>query len=112
MRPGAMIPERNADLLRGLVWTCLLLDDEAMARTVGQAARECFRKIPDFGSRSTKAGNACLYVLGQLRTGAGVTQLQQLEQSLKLPSVQKAIDAALGVASERAGLSREDLEQL
>jgi hypothetical protein len=112
MRPGSMIPDRNSDLLRGLIWTCLIFDDEAMARTVGQAARECFRKIPDFGSRSTKAGNGCVYVLSQLTHREAVAQLHALQVNLKLPSIQKTVDAALKVASGRAGVTRADLEEM
>jgi hypothetical protein len=112
--PTAYIADRNADILKGLAWLCtLVLDDSgALAQALGDAGVACFKKLANIGARSTKAGNACVYALGAMPGLASVAQLQRLAERVKLPSAQKQIGAALDVAAARAGLTRDDLDEL
>jgi len=108
--PRAVPTERNATLLRGLVWCCGLLDDAALAAAVADAGAACFKKIPETGARSTKVGNACLYALSAMPGSHGASELVRLERQLKQPSARERLDASLERSAERAGLTREDLE--
>lgn len=110
--PTALVAEQNADVLKGIVWACSLIDDERLARMVGDAGLACFKKIPGVGARSTKVGNACIWTLGALPGLSGVAELQRLTQKIKLPSARKQIDAALATAAARNGLTRADLDDL
>ena len=58
--PKAVPTERNALVLRGIVWTCAIPSGQAYADLVARAARACSKKIPEVGSRSPKVLNACL----------------------------------------------------
>ncbi|HUY99496.1 MAG TPA: DUF4132 domain-containing protein, partial [Thermomicrobiaceae bacterium] len=110
--PSSVIADRNADLLKGLAWCCAAVDDDALALTVGDATLACFKKIPGIGARSPRAGNAGAVALSLMPGLGGVAQLQRLSGRVKLPSVQKQIEAALERAAVHSGLAREDLEEL
>jgi hypothetical protein len=110
--PTSLLTERNGTLLKGLAWCCALFDDPETASAVGGAAEGCFKKIPNIGARSTKAGNACVYALGAMPGLHGAAQLQRLRQRIKLPSAVAQIDAALEAAARREGMTRDDLDDL
>jgi hypothetical protein len=110
--PSAIVAERNAEILKRLLWCCGLFDEPALARAVGDATIACFKKIPEYGARSAKAGNAGLWALGAMPGASGVAQLQRLAQRVKGAAPQKQIEAALAGAAERAGLTRADLDEL
>ncbi len=106
------IAEPNASVLRGLAWYPVVLEDESLAAPLGELADACFRKIPDVGARSVKAGNAALAALAELPGTAGAAQLGRMRSRLKLPSAQERVAAAMGTAAERAGVSPDELEEL
>ncbi|HRX84993.1 MAG TPA: DUF4132 domain-containing protein [Phycisphaerae bacterium] len=118
-RPGGwevfhplLLGERNADILRGLIWC---YDDEAgapHARAIGDLADRCFKKIPGIGSLSTKIGNACLYALGAMPAPHGVAELSRLRSRAKLPSIRRMIDKALRAAAQAAGVDESELEEM
>ncbi|HLH22658.1 MAG TPA: DUF4132 domain-containing protein [Chloroflexota bacterium] len=116
-QPGSMIPvpsslftDGNATLLKGLVWCCAQVDDEALAAAVAEAAEGAFKKIPMIGARSTRVGNACLYTLGAMPGPHGAHYLVRLQRQLKQPSARGRLDATLDSAAAQAGVSRDDLE--
>ncbi len=107
----------NAVLLAGLAWSCAALETTTLEKTdligaLGDAALECYRKIPSFGQRSTKVGNACLTALKLIPGMASVSQMERLRASIKLPSTRKLIEKALNESALRSGMSRADLEEL
>jgi Domain of unknown function (DUF4132) len=114
---GPIPLEVNAVLLAGLAWSCAALENTTLERTgligaLGDAALECYRKIPSFGQRSTKVGNACLTALKLIPGMASVSQMERLRASIKLPSTRKLIEKALNESALNAGMSRFDLEEL
>jgi hypothetical protein len=110
--PSAVICEGNADVLKGLIWCCTLVDDEQIAHALVDAAEACFKKIPNVGARSVKVANACVYALGAMTGMSGVTQLSRLAQRVKLPSARKTVESALEATARRNGLTRDDLEEM
>ena len=110
--PSAVLAERNATLLRGLVWCCAQAGTPAVARALGAAAEACFKKVPGVGARSLKVGNACLWALGELPGTDGAVQLLRLRYRVTFPSARKPIEAAIDRAATRAGMSRDDLADL
>jgi hypothetical protein len=108
--PSSVFTERNATLLKGIVCCCVGFDDEDLARAVAEAAEGAFKKIPEFGARSTRAGNACLYVLGAMPGPHGAPQLVRLQRQLKQPSARGRLDSTLDNAAAQAGVTRDDLE--
>jgi hypothetical protein len=108
--PRAIPTEHNANLLRGIVWHCALLDDDALATAVARAAEACFKKLPEVGARCTKAGNACLWALGAMPGGKGAPHLVRLQGKVKQPSARGRLETTLDQTAERVGVTREALE--
>lgn len=102
----------NNTIVKGLVWITMQLPVEQIAREVKLLAIYSFRKIPDVGAVSTRVGNACLHVLGQLPGLDSVSMLNELMQKIKYPSARRLIEKALDSAAANNNMSREDLEEL
>ena len=109
---GSLLDDTNTDLLRGLAWSCHGLADRQLAAGLADAAIQGFRKLPGHGPRSVKVGKACLGALRAMPGLDGASQLERLRQTVKQPSYQRLIEEALATAAERAGMSRDDLEEM
>ena len=107
-----IMDDRNADILKGLVWLCRQQDDLEIARALAKLAISAYRKLPGFGPRCIRLGNACIWVLGQIPGQEGITQLTVLKTRLKQGSAQKASEKALAEASQRLHISPADLEEM
>jgi hypothetical protein len=103
--------DHNATILRGLVWCCTLQDSVQLAQAVGRLGEAMFRKV-GFHVRSLKAGNACLYTLSMMPGMESIAQLARLSLRVKGRGAQKAIGNALAVAAQRAGLARDEVEEM
>lgn len=111
-RHDPRLPDVASGVLRGLVWAASLRDGPDLCRALGDLGLVCFRKIPNFGAVSVKAGNACIWTLSQLRGMDPVLQLSRMERKVRYAQASALIQRALETATERAGLSRADLEEL
>lgn len=110
--PTSYLADRNADMLKGLAWAATLVDDDSIAAVLGDAALACYKKIPGYGARSTKAGNACVHALAEIASLEAIGQLQRVLQRVKMPSQRSQIEQALATAAEARGLSAADLDEL
>ncbi len=106
------LDESNAEVLKGLLWCCLVLDEPALAREVGDVTQSALRKVPRVGQRSAKVGNAGLHVLGQLPGPDAVAQLARLQLVVRQRSARAAIEKALAVVAEREGITPSELEEI
>ncbi len=110
--PSLILADRNAAVLKGIVWSCSLLESDSICSALGDAGISSFKKVPQFGARSVKVGNACLWALSAMAGMAPIAQLQRLKTLLKQLSARKQAESALLSASKRLGLSPEDLEEV
>lgn len=111
----AMADENSAGL-RNLVWACATItserESEVLAVAIGNLAVRCFTKIPNVGALSTKAGNACIYVLSQLPGMRSVSQLSRLSARIRYTKALDLIEKAKLECAKRAGVEPIDLEEL
>lgn len=110
--PDTRISEHNATVLRGLVWAASTLDDTELCRAIGELGVSCFRKIPGVGAVSTRVGNGCIWALGAMTGLEPVAQLGRLARKVKYAQAQRLIQDALEASARKAGLSRDELEEL
>ena len=106
------ISDRNAEVLRGLVWITSQLDAPEVPPAIAGLAEVCFKKIPDFGPVNKKVGNACLWGLANTTSLVGVAWLSKLEGSVRYASAKKQIGRVLAQAAERAGVTPQELEEM
>lgn len=110
--PNQLIIEPHADILKGLAWCAGLREDKELARALTALALSCYRKIPLKGPREVKVGNACVAALGLMPGLEGVYQLALLKVKVKFGTAQAGIAKALVAAAGRAGLPRDELEEM
>lgn len=110
---NATFDEYNVDALRGLVWLLGTLEPrDDHARALARLVETALKKVAGLGPRSPKLANAGVYALGQLHSPFAVAQLARLKTRVTFKTTLGEIEKALGQAAERAGLSKEDLEEL
>jgi hypothetical protein len=111
-RPGVQISSGEAEFQKGFLW---FLADQADARLPGLLAgfaESALKKIPMLGAVSQKVGNACVNVLAELPGLEPVSQLSRLAQRIRYDTAQRLIEEALTRAAAKAGVSREQLEEM
>jgi hypothetical protein len=111
-RAGVQISSGEAELQKGFLWFLADQTDESLPRLLANFAEAALKKIPMLGAVSQKVGNACVNVLAELPGLEPVSQLSRLAQRIKYDTAQRLIEAALTRAAERAGVSREQLEEM
>ncbi len=106
------IHDTHSDLLRGLIWCTSLINDDSLTLAVGDAAANCFKKIPGVGPRAPKIGNACLYALSAMSSPTAVGQLSRLKSRAKHASIRKQLAKALDTAADKTGMSAAEMEEV
>lgn len=104
-------PEPNTDLIKALIWMAILFQGDRLTAFLGRFCETCYKKVPGWGARSMKLGNACLYALGQMGE-RGVAELVRVRGRMKYVQARQQLEKALAGAAERAGLSVADLEEI
>ena len=107
-----IVGDDNGDLLKGMAWLLVHAADDAVAAALRDAATAAYKKIPNFGARSVKVGNACIHTLKSLPGLTGARELAVLRAAVKLPSQEAAVEKALAASSARLGMSMEETEEL
>lgn len=102
----------ESEAIKGFVWMLAEFGDREVAACVACVAEECFKKIPQIGAVSHKVGNACVNVLAEMAGMEAVGQLSRLRARMKYNTAKRLVERALVQAAERAGLTREDLEEI
>ena len=107
-----LLSEPSGDTLKGIAWSALVWSDDEMAACLREGAVAAFKKIPNFGARSVKVGNACVAALSMWPGMSGARELCTLKSLLKQPSARATVDKALNRAAQQLGLSLQDLDEI
>ena len=108
----ARSPIEDSSYQKGIVWSVALADDRESAVAIGDFAVACLRKIKSVGAVSQKIGFACVAALGAMKCDEAVSQLTRLRMKIKYSVAKRLIEKSLQQAADRAGLSREELEDI
>ena len=99
-QPVSMYNDRNAMLLKGLVWACLCCPSDAPLQSLTQLALASFRKVPEKSALAYPLGNACIYVLSNMPGREALDCLKQLQAQLKNRSVLTRITNAISSSEQ------------
>ncbi|MBH1970319.1 MAG: DUF4132 domain-containing protein [Moraxellaceae bacterium] len=110
-RKDAPLSQKNAQLVRGLLWFAGLGDVKYFTKLMSAYVKFFYHKVAGLGPRSTIVANAALYSLGQQGV-SGVIQLSKLRDEVTYATGQKAIENALTEASKKAGIDKHNLEEV
>jgi hypothetical protein len=107
-----LLLEPHVELLRGLVWCCGFREDAELARALARLELSAYRKLPGTGPRLVSLGNACVTALGMMPGLPPIGQLAILKTKVKSGAAQKEIEKAFTASAARAGLPRDEIEEL
>ena len=110
-RKDAPLSQKNAQLVRGLLWFACLGDVKYFTKLLSSYVKFFYHKVAGLGPRSTIVANAALYSLGQQGV-SGVIQLSKLRDQVSYTTGQKAIENALTEAAKKAGIDKHNLEEV
>ena len=111
-RPGVQLSSGEAEYQTGFLWFLAGEPDDRLPGLVANFAEAALKKIPMLGAVSQKVGNACVNVLAELPGLEPISELSRLAQRVKYDTAQRLIEKALDRAAERAGVSREQIEEM
>lgn len=111
-RPGIQLSSAETEFQKGFLWFLAGNDDARLPNLLAAFAEGALKKIPMLGAVSQKVGNACVNVLAELPGLAPVSQLSGLAQRVRYDTAQRLIEEALIRAAAKAGVSREQLEEM
>ncbi|MET9243903.1 DUF4132 domain-containing protein [Nonomuraea sp. NPDC003709] len=103
--------ERTAELLRGMIWTCELIDEPWVTGLLGDVALATSIGMGGSGpnSRSERVANAALGVLARRGGMEVVAQLARIQAKVRRKSVLTKVKQILHEIAVRTGLSPEQL---
>jgi Domain of unknown function (DUF4132) len=103
----------NANIVRGLAWAVALVPaTDDIARALTHLVETSLKKAPGVGPRSPKLATAGTVGLGRLNTNFAVGQLARLKARVTFKTTLKEIEKALEESARRAGITKEDLEEI
>ncbi|MFC5818766.1 DUF4132 domain-containing protein [Nonomuraea harbinensis] len=103
--------ERTAVPLRGMVWTCELVDQPWVTSLLGDVAVTTGTGIGGTGAnaRSEKLANAAIGVLGRRGGLEVVAQLARVQAKVRKKTILAGVARTIGAVAAQAGLSPEQL---
>jgi hypothetical protein len=119
--PVLFLGLRNAEALKGLLWTAAILTGDALARTISEVAkfartklhtRQDYNKLVYVTLGDTALMTTCLWTLGEMDDDAAFAQLVVLKARFKGARAQKTIEKAMNAFAMRKGLSLDDLDEI
>lgn len=111
--PDPSILDLSLDILKGLIWAAALMPGGDVAGALGRFCEKCFRKVPNYGARSVKLGNAVLWTLSErAHEPMAAAELIRLRGTVKYPSARKLIENRLSELADKTGQSVEALEDM
>ncbi len=106
---SALLSDRNAMALKGLVWYCGLYDDEAVARALSALAVGLYKPVPGEGPRCSVVAGACVHVLAALPGTEAAACLARVRDAAPSRAVRDTIAPLLALSAARAGTAWDDL---
>jgi len=104
--------DRNAVVLKGLVWYCGLLDDAEVAAAVARLAVAMYATIPGEGPRCGRVAGACVQVLALMPGAAPLVCLARVYAQVASRAVRDDIMRALVALAADADIAWDELRKI
>jgi len=106
------LSSHNQTFLKGLVWSCNKFSDRETIRLLTKLAEKSYTKLPGVGPAAAALGNACVYLLGNMRGKDGLGALSRLKLKVRQNNVKKSIDKYLNEGASKYNVSIEELKEM
>lgn len=98
--------------VKGLVWTTERYSDKETIQLLAKLTDKSYSKIPGQGPAAASIGNACVFVLGNMRGKDGLGALSTLKLKLRQNNIKKIIDKHLNEGAKKYNVSVEELKEM
>lgn len=95
-----------------MVWTLERFSDKETIRILVRLCEKSYEKIPERGPAAASLGNACVWVLGNMRGKDGLGALSRLKLKVRQNNVKKTIDKHLLEGAKKYNVSIEELKEM
>ena len=102
----------NTDMIKGFVWMCVHFHDKHLLSNIATLAERSYRKISGRGPAAAAIGNACLFVLANVKGMDGAGYLSKLRLRIKQSTTQNLIEKYLHEAAAERGVSINEIEDM
>ncbi len=113
-KPNPKQPDVSLAVMQGLIILCSTIPNKKLAMAIGSFAEVCFRKVPGYGPRSQKLGNACAHSLNNMALQGhdiAVEQLVRIRSRAIYPNVIKTVNTYLKKIADDRRVSQQELEE-
>lgn len=108
----AFIHADHQNFIKGVVWSLFRFSDKETLRYLSRVFEKSYQKIPGVGAAAASVGNACAWVLGNMRGKDGLGTLARLKLKMRTTSIKEIIDQYLEEGAKKYGVSVEELAEL
>lgn len=98
--------------IKGMVWTLERYSDKETLRILSKLFEKSYHKIPGVGAAAASVGNACAWVLGNMRGKDGLGALSRLKTKMTQSNIKDIIDNYLMEGAKKYGVSVEELKEM
>ncbi len=102
----------SKQFIKGIVWTMTPYSDKETLIILSKLLEKSYTKMPGVGPAAAAIGNACIYVMGNMRGKDGLGALSRIKLKLKQNNVKKAIDKYLELGAKKYNVSVEELKEM
>ena len=104
--------DQTLDIAKGLMWMTATLRDNQLTLALGRATETCYKKIPHYGARSKRLGNAGIVALSLMEGDQiAIAELVRLKTQVKYPTIKTDIQKKLQSVANKLGIHVADLEE-
>ncbi|MFK8103247.1 MAG: DUF4132 domain-containing protein [Saprospiraceae bacterium] len=102
----------SQQFIKGIVWTMDRFSDKETINILTKLCEKAYTKIPGKGPAAASIGNACVFVLGNMRGKDGLGALSRLKLKVRQNNVRKTIDKYLLEGAKKYNVSVEELKEM
>ncbi|MBU2939722.1 DUF4132 domain-containing protein [Lacinutrix sp. C3R15] len=102
----------SKQFIKGIVWTMSPFSDKETLQILSKLLEKSYTKMPGVGPAAAAIGNACIYVMGNMRGKDGLGALSRIKLKLKQNNVKKSIDKYLVEGAKKYNVSVEELKEM
>ncbi|MES2777169.1 MAG: DUF4132 domain-containing protein [Bacteroidota bacterium] len=102
----------NAQLLKGLIWCCIIPGELSLHRSLVDYANMAYKKKPGTGPLAMACGSACMLVFSRLPVKEGIPLLLAVRNKTDNKTILKTLDKLVSESAQKNGISPESIEEI
>ncbi|MGY0216460.1 DUF4132 domain-containing protein [Endozoicomonadaceae bacterium StTr2] len=104
--------EESHSLFKGLLWSLVRFQDEAVQNALARFTEKCFQKNPSYGWAAPDVGDAGLYTLSESPGLGGIGHLSRIKLRVRKAKVREKIERYIAYEAKRRNISAARIEEL